>query len=358
MKKVFSTNKLFADKLTSLPNFFNFIESDFKRNFDKAGIFVVFNVLNLEDVNETYGRYKGDMCIEVIGQSISKVISQYNIGAFRFGRNDFLIILPGYLNLNHEEIIGQIENEFKIAMDDLGLTSLKMHKLVIEYKHEILSAEDFYDILIRNAFNQSKIDNDRYASERFLKHVICTFIRNVRDTLSCYNNAYDLAFTDDISGLLNHRAGEAYLYNLIEESKPKKQEFSLLFIDGDNLRKYNKISYEAGNEIIYKLSQIIKSSLRSEDKVYRWLSGDEFLIVLKGADSNTAIKLGERVKKAVENQTKECTIPTTVSVGVSCYPNDGDNIEDIINKAEKANRIAKNTGKNKVVIWDNSKRDK
>lgn len=135
---VVRANKLFVDKLTSLPDFFNFIESDFKSNFDKAGIFVVFNVLNLDDVNETYGRYKGDVCIEVIGQLLSKVISQYNIGAFRFGRNDFLIILPRYLNLNNEEIIGQVENEFKIAMGDLGLTSLKIHKLVIEYKHEIL----------------------------------------------------------------------------------------------------------------------------------------------------------------------------------------------------------------------------
>ena len=349
MENIQIDNNFYEDSLTGLPNFFNFVEADVGKIFDKKGNFIVFNMLNLTEINESYGIDIGDSCIKGIGQAILAVTSTYsNIFIFRFGRNDFIAIIPDYLHISVESIASQIEVEFSNNIDKLGFESLKLNKLIINYNEQIKSIENFYEVLLNNALVS---DDNSYTSKRLLMHVINTFTSNIRNTLSVYNNVCELALKDDISGLYNHRAGKAFLVNLIEEYKIQKTEFSVLFIDGDNLRRYNKISYEAGNEIIKRLSEIITSSIRSEDKVYRWLSGDEFLVVLKGTNEINAFKLANRIREDVEEQTKDFVYPTTISIGLACYPNDGLGIEEIINKAEKANALAKSSGKNKVVKW-------
>lgn len=355
MENIQLNNNLNEDSLTGLPNFFNFIEADIKKVFEKKGTFIVLNILDLTEVNNSYGREVGDLCIKGISQAILRVTSVYsNIFIFRFGLNDFITIIPEYLHIATEFITSRIEIEFWKHMDNLGFKTFKLNKLIINYNQEITSVEDFYEVLLNNVLIQAKNEDCSYSSKRLLRHVTDTFTRNIRNTLSVYNNACELALKDDISGLHNHRAGKAFLVNLIEEYKIQKTGFSVLFIDGDNLRRYNKISYEAGNEIIRKLSEIITSSIRSEDKVYRWLSGDEFLVVSQRTNEINAIKLAERIRAKVEEQTRKLIYPTTISIGVSIFPQDGNSLEEIVDKAEKANGIAKCSGKNKVVNWNSS----
>jgi diguanylate cyclase (GGDEF)-like protein len=139
----------------------------------------------------------------------------------------------------------------------------------------------------------------------------------------------------------------------LEGYKSDKNGFSLLFIDGDDLKRYNKVSYETGNDMIKRLSGIIVETLRNEDKIFRWLSGDEFLIVLKETNEVKAIRIAERIRQAVEEQTKTWIYPVTISIGISSYPKDGCCITELIDKAEKANGFAKDAGKNRVFTWDN-----
>ena len=141
-----------------------------------------------------------------------------------------------------------------------------------------------------------------------------------------------------------------YLSNLVKESK-NKHEICVLFIDGDNLKNYNNISYEAGNDVIRSIANIITESIRENDRVYRWLSGDEFIVIMKETNIDNAIKGAERIRFAIEEKTKQFIYPVTISIGISVYPSDAEQIEDIIKNAERANSYAKNTGKNKVVIW-------
>lgn len=355
MEKLQLNNNLYEDSLTGLPNFFNFIEADINKLFEKKGTFIVFNILNLTEINDSYGRQIGDLCIKGISQSIIRVTSEYsNIFIFRFGLNDFMTIIHDHLHISTEIITSCIEVQFCEHMGKLGFKTFKLNKLIINYNQEIKSVEDFYEVLLSNVLGQAKNEDCSYSSKRLLRHVTDTFTRNIRNTLSVYNNACTLALKDDISGLYNQRAGKAYMLNLIEEYKILKTEFSVLFIDGDNLRRYNKISYEEGNEMIRRLSQIITGSIRSEDKVYRWLSGDEFLVVSQRTNEINAVKLAERIRATVEEQTKRLIYPTTISIGVSIFPKDGNSLDEIVDKAEKANGIAKCSGKNIVVKWSSA----
>lgn len=59
-----------------------------------------------------------------------------------------------------------------------------------------------------------------------------------------------------------------------------------------------------------------------------------------------------RIRKAIEEQTKEFVYSTTISIGIAHYPSDGSSIDEVINKEEKANSYAKDTGRNKSIMWD------
>lgn len=354
--KIQNSSNMYVNDFIGLPNYFDFIEADIKTVFGRRGFFIVFSIFNLTTINEEYGRDIGDICIKSTCESIKNVISNHdNIFGYRFGSNDFIITLPNSDISKLKVISMEVEEEFHKVMEDLGSSVGKLTQFYLEYNQQIDYIEDFYEFLFNNA---NVYGESRDNSSRMIRHIITTFTNNIRSTLSSYRVANSLAHTDDITGLNNHRAGNIFISSLIEEYSHSEKGFSVLFIDGDNLKRYNTISYEAGNNMIRNLSQIISSSIRDEDKVFRWLSGDEFLVVLKGVEKENSLKLAERVRESVEKQTQKCVYPTTISVGVSHYPSDGNSIDEIINKAEKANSYAKSIGRNKVVRWDASLQDK
>jgi len=333
-----------------LPNIFDFIETDVSKVFGGYGNFIVFNISNLTIINEKYGMDIGDLCISALSNAIRvNVLKMTNTYGFRFGNNDFIITLPNSLYPDIEEIASKVDIEFQKYMDERGILIVKLHWYSVKYDNDISSVEDFYELLFTNASQLGKNEKDAH---RIIRHIIRAFITNMRSAASSYEGANNLALTDDISGLSNHRAGEIFISSLIDEYSKSKSGFTVLFIDGDNLKRYNKVSYEAGNKMIKNIGQIITDSVRSEHKVFRWLSGDEFLVVLQGIDDKYSLKLAERVRESVEKQTSNYIYPTTISIGVAHYPNDGDSVDEIIKKAEKANTYAKSIGKNNVAEWN------
>ncbi|NLY45838.1 MAG: diguanylate cyclase [Tissierella sp.] len=348
-------NSLYIDYLTGMRNVFGFIEVDLKQVFSDNGVVLIIDIVNFKKFNEDYGRVNGDKCLKELSKAIENVLEHENekkVSAFRTDGDEFTIVIPSKTASEVEGICNSIKAEFNKIMDNYDFYKVGLHTLIMSYDSHISSIEDYYKLLLTNSINNKDSIGDKFQADRLLIHIMGGVISKVRDTISHYNNVYELALTDDISGLRNHRAGSAYLLNLLEDCQSKKTEFSILFIDGDRLKRYNEISYEAGNQMIRKLSEIITNSIRKSDKVYRWLSGDEFIVVLRDVNPDNAVKLAERIRKAVEEQTKDLVYPLTISIGVSTYPNDGNNIDDIINKAEKANALAKNLGKNRVLKWN------
>jgi diguanylate cyclase (GGDEF)-like protein len=326
------------------------MEADVKKIFGQKGAFLFFNILNLPEINEEYGEGFGELCIKVISQSIDNIGAKYNdTYVFKFGNNDFIITFPDRKGLEVSEVASEIKNDFKRSLNDRELGLIEFSSFFLEYDEEINSIEDFYELIFNNA---SEIGSDKIASRIIIKHIISTFTTIIRNTFSSFKDANALALTDDVSGLSNHRAGKSFVSNLIDEYSSSNKGFSVMFVDGDNLKRYNKISYEAGNQMIKDLSAIISDSIRGEDRVFRWLSGDEFLVVLKGTSKEICSKLAERVRESVEKQTEKFIYPTTISIGVAHYPTDGSCLEEIISKAERANSYAKDIGRNKVVRWE------
>jgi diguanylate cyclase (GGDEF)-like protein len=160
------------------------------------------------------------------------------------------------------------------------------------------------------------------------------------------------AYTDSISGLPNMKAAQINMEKTAQNSMAFHTPFSIMMIDGDNIRAYNRINYAAGDEMIRDLSAVLKDGVRPSDFVARWRTGDEFMIILPGTPATGAGILGDRIRLAVREASRDWRFPVTVSIGIASYPTHAENIDALVDKAEDANKRAKEQGKDQVVVAD------
>jgi len=159
---------------------------------------------------------------------------------------------------------------------------------------------------------------------------------------------HQLAYLDPVTQLPNSLAAEIEMKRAIDHSRRAGSQFSILFIDGDNLRFYNEISYSAGDNMLRRLSDVLADQLRPGDFLARWRVGDEFLVVLPETGAEEAFVVAERLRSAVETGSQSWEIPVTVSIGVSTCPLHGRTQDDLLGAVEKAAKVSKDHGKNQV----------
>ena len=347
--KDFSNNRLYVDRLTGLHNFFKLIEANTEFIFGSEGTILILDLINFSNINDRYGSNVGDLCLQKFANILQEETAKFDKASiFRLGGDEFIIILNQVGLPEAQELFKTIEDIYQETLTSIDIKNNGLHNLIYNYS-EPLGITEFLKIVGKTTWTTKFDDGDR--QKNWSDQIITSLVNRIKETISLFNDAYELALTDDISKLPNHRSARLYLENLLDD-QDDEPIFSLLFIDGDNLKRYNNISYQAGNDMIENLSKLIQNSLRQDDKVFRWLSGDEFIVVLDKLDSNTVDKLAERIRSNVEEETKMWEYPVTISLGVARYPTDSDKIEELIKKAEEANFQAKKEGKNRVIRYD------
>ncbi|MBC8432029.1 MAG: diguanylate cyclase [Desulfobacterales bacterium] len=160
-----------------------------------------------------------------------------------------------------------------------------------------------------------------------------------------------LAITDGLTRLYNLR----HFYNQLEVEVDRSNRYGhslgLLLLDIDRFKVYNDTyGHLEGDKVLIKLSQTMRSCLRTMDSAFRY-GGEEFTIILPETSGEEAKTVAHRIRKAVE---AEKFIPepnepyqVTVSIGVTEYCKD-EEFADFIKRADKAMYISKLAGRNKV----------
>ncbi|QKQ28147.1 GGDEF domain-containing protein [Candidatus Reidiella endopervernicosa] len=114
----------------------------------------------------------------------------------------------------------------------------------------------------------------------------------------------------------------------------------------------DQYGHQTGDTAICHISHLVEKMMREDDFLARW--GEEFVLLLQNTDKNTAAKVAERVRTAIMNHPvlakEQGEIALTVSLGVSTYPEDGTNADEILEAADTALYRAKGNGRNCVMM--------
>jgi diguanylate cyclase (GGDEF)-like protein len=169
-----------------------------------------------------------------------------------------------------------------------------------------------------------------------------------------------LATTDPLTKILNRRELLKRLHGEIYRISREKKFYNLIMLDIDHFKKVNDtLGHTAGDIVLIEIADRIKAKLRPYDLIGRY-GGEEFLIGTSGVNSEIGRKIAERIRVSICEKpfhagNKELDI--TASLGMaSAIPagkkNDMIRLEDMIEKADSALYMAKNAGRNRVIVYD------
>jgi diguanylate cyclase (GGDEF)-like protein len=125
-------------------------------------------------------------------------------------------------------------------------------------------------------------------------------------------------------------------------------------VDHDHFKEYNdKHGHDAGDFVLVEMADLVRGKLRSMDIPCRY-GGEELVLVMPGASKEIATARAEAVRQAVEQHAflfRGVALPqVTVSLGVAAHPADGDGGAELLKAADSALYVAKNSGRNRVVV--------
>lgn len=183
-------------------------------------------------------------------------------------------------------------------------------------------------------------------------------IRDITEKKRVQKKLTVLATTDSLSGLYNRTAFMQLAQQEFLQAKRNNEKLSLLMMDLDFFKTINDtFGHAAGDEVIRKMGNIIKTGFRKTDLAGR-LGGEEFAVILKNTSLKEAKKVAEKFRDTV-SKTKviygKQEITFTVSIGVAATFGNSDNnsnIEDILKKSDDALYKAKTKGRNCVVTME------
>lgn len=164
------------------------------------------------------------------------------------------------------------------------------------------------------------------------------------------------AYHDMLTQLPNRRFFETHLKRMIALGKRNHQSFALLYLDLDGFKEINdKYGHDAGDEALIHATERFTSALRESDFLAR-LGGDEFAVIIDQYSGAKELKgLSGRILRYLQSSfiAGGHTCQLGVSIGISCYPENGSDMETLIGAADSAMYRAKRTGKNRAVFAAN-----
>ncbi|MBN1410653.1 MAG: GGDEF domain-containing protein [Spirochaetales bacterium] len=169
------------------------------------------------------------------------------------------------------------------------------------------------------------------------------------------NDASKRAVTDEMTGVYNRRYLDNALVDIFNRARSENKPLSFIMIDLDYFREINNCySHKMGDQSILEVVKAFKKHLREQDSMARY-GGDEFTVILRDTDSQTAFNLAEKIRKEVtevdilKNLGGKITT-LSLSMGVAAFPEHASTLADLKLKADAALYQAKEQGRNRVII--------
>ncbi|HWU74989.1 MAG TPA: diguanylate cyclase [Rhodanobacter sp.] len=164
------------------------------------------------------------------------------------------------------------------------------------------------------------------------------------------------ALTDQLTGLQNRRAGMESLSQAWGHCERSGEPMSMMMIDIDMFKEVNDShGHATGDKVLIEVACAIRASARKEDSVCR-MGGEEFLILCRNADLESARHAAERLRKKVSHlkvKVEGVELGVTISIGVAARNPDMSDPGALVNAADKALYVAKKGGRNRTCVFRN-----
>jgi len=164
------------------------------------------------------------------------------------------------------------------------------------------------------------------------------------------------AFRDDLTDAYNRRYMERHMEEELERARRYERPLSVLFMDLDRLKTVNEAyGHLCGSKVLMEVAALVLQHLRKSDKIFRF-GGDEFVVTLPETDRRGALKVANRLREAVKEHrflvAEGAAVQLTASFGLSTFPQDGINTDQLLRHADQAMYLIKSTSRDGVGVKD------
>ncbi|EXJ15440.1 diguanylate cyclase [Imhoffiella purpurea] len=173
------------------------------------------------------------------------------------------------------------------------------------------------------------------------------FVKDLSEAVEARRRIEQLAYTDALTGLPNRVRLTERIDFAIRLAQRENGSFAILFLDIDRFKHINdSLGHLFGDQVLIEVARRIESCLRHVDTIAR-LGGDEFVLLLHQADNHGAEQTARRLLKAMEPpfDVGGMKFSLTLSIGIALYPQDGENLGDLIKNADTAMYHIKERGR-------------
>lgn len=159
---------------------------------------------------------------------------------------------------------------------------------------------------------------------------------------------------DPLTRLFNRRYLEETMTRELSTCRRGERQLGVVMLDIDHFKEYNDShGHDAGDFVLVEIAEIVRGKLRSMDIPCRY-GGEELVLVMPGASKEIATARAEAVRQAVEQHAflykGKPLARVTASLGVAAHPADGNSAAELLKAADSALYLAKNSGRNRVVV--------
>ncbi|MBU8871699.1 MAG: diguanylate cyclase [Gemmatimonadales bacterium] len=163
-----------------------------------------------------------------------------------------------------------------------------------------------------------------------------------------------MALEDQLTALPNRRAGLDRFEQEWSRSNRNKSSLLCMLLDIDHFKNVNDThGHDCGDIVLMETARVMKAALRDSDVICRF-GGEEFLVICPEADLSMAMKIGDRIRQAVQDNEIQCPgidLSITISIGVALRNGNQESPKDLIKEADLALYAAKDSGRNMVCIY-------
>ena len=261
--------------------------------------------------------------------------------------------------LDKTEIILGRGSKVDIHVDDEKVS--RQHLKISLVKHDVQNSAKLWAVVTDLHSTNGIFINGIRVYEQVLRNgdklkvgeTILKFETKDHLDVAYHDKLYQQAICDSLTSLLNRHYVQRELYKFISLSARYNRPFSVLMLDIDFFKKVNDTyGHDVGDNVLKMVADILRSNLRDHDVAARF-GGEEFLLLLPETSLHDAMRVAERIRRAVEHfnfAPLGCHHSVTISIGIGEFPTHGNNIAELVKSADAALYEAKTGGRNRVCM--------